>query len=190
MFNSQLNKLKWGIKNCSEVTLKISSNFVGDSIEKIIFPQKLFLTNKQVLKLCKAFANGSSANTKLPKTQLHEIEQSKGCLGTLLVPLIKTGLPLIGNTLKPLIKGVLIPSELTATASATDAVNHNKMFESGHHLDLASRVITSIISSEEINDIMKIVKSFEESGVSKIGLSETIQNKAKKSKKADFWVRY
>ena len=29
--NSQLNKLKSGIKNNAEVTLKISSNVVGDS---------------------------------------------------------------------------------------------------------------------------------------------------------------
>ena len=57
--NSQLNKLKLGLKNCTEVTLKISSNFVGDSNYKNYFPRKLLLTNTQVLKLPKAFANGS-----------------------------------------------------------------------------------------------------------------------------------
>ena len=35
--NSQLNKLKLGIKNRTEVTLKISSNIIGDSNQKIIF---------------------------------------------------------------------------------------------------------------------------------------------------------
>ena len=57
--NSQLNKLKLGLKNGTEVTLKISSNFVGDSNYKNYFPCKLLLTNTQVLKLRKAFANGS-----------------------------------------------------------------------------------------------------------------------------------
>ena len=60
--NSQLNILKSGIKNGTEVTLKIFSNVVGDSNDENNFPHKLLLTNKQVSKLCKAFANGSSAN--------------------------------------------------------------------------------------------------------------------------------
>ena len=68
MFNSQLNKLKSGIKNGTEVTLKISSNGVGDSNDENNLPHKLLLTNTQVSKLRKAFANNSSANIKLSKT--------------------------------------------------------------------------------------------------------------------------
>ena len=68
--NSQLNKLKSRIKNGTEVTLKISSNVVGDSNDENNFPHKLLLTNTQVPELRKAFANGSSANIKLSKTQL------------------------------------------------------------------------------------------------------------------------
>ena len=60
--NSQLNKLKSGIKNNSEVTLKISSNVVRDSKDENNFLHKLLLTNTQVSKLHKAFANNSSAN--------------------------------------------------------------------------------------------------------------------------------
>ena len=56
--NSQLNKLKSRKKNNTEVTLKISSNAVGDSIDENNFGYKLLLTNTQVSKLCKAFANG------------------------------------------------------------------------------------------------------------------------------------
>ena len=63
----------------------------------------------QISKLRKAFANSSSANIKLLKTQLHRIGQSRGFLGGLLGPLLKTGLPLIGNILNPLAKRVLIP---------------------------------------------------------------------------------
>ena len=94
---SQLNKLKLGIKNGTEVTWKISSYVVGDSNDENNFPYKLLLTNTQVSKLREAFANGSSANTKLSKTQLHKIGQSGELLGRLLGPLLKTGLPLIGK---------------------------------------------------------------------------------------------
>ena len=76
--NTQLNKLKSGIKNGAEVTLKISSTVDGDSNDENNFSHKLLLTNTQVSKLRKAFANGSSANIKLSKTQLHKIEQSGG----------------------------------------------------------------------------------------------------------------
>ena len=63
--NSQLNKLKSGIKNDTEVTLKLSSNVAGDSNDENNFSHKLSLTNTQVSKLRKAFANNSSANIKL-----------------------------------------------------------------------------------------------------------------------------
>ena len=49
--NSQLNKLKSGIKNGTEVTMKISSNVTGDSNDENDFPHKLLITNKQVSKL-------------------------------------------------------------------------------------------------------------------------------------------
>ena len=174
MSNSQLNKLKSGIKNGTEVTLKISSNVVGDSNDGNNFPHKLLLTNTQVSKLCKAFPNGSSANIKLSETQLHKTEQSERFLGRLLGSLLKTGLPLIGNVLKPLAKGVLIVLGLTAAASATNAAILKKMFGSG--------VTTLIISIEDMNDIMKIVKSLEESGLLIKRVNETIKNEAKEQK--------
>ena len=88
--NLQINKLKSGTKNVTEVPLKISSNVVGDSNDENNFPHKLSLTNTQVSKHHKAFANNSSANIKLSKTQLHKVGQSGGFLGRLLGPLIKT----------------------------------------------------------------------------------------------------
>ena len=78
--NLQLNKLKSAIKNGTEVTVNLSSNIIGDSNDENNFPHKLFLTNTQVSKLRKAFANNSTANIKLWKTQLHEIRQSGGFL--------------------------------------------------------------------------------------------------------------
>ena len=105
---------------------------------------------------------------------MHKIVQSGGFLGRLLGPLLKTGLPLKKNVLKPLAKSVLIPLGLTAVASATDAAIHKKMFGSG--------MATLITSNEEMNDIMKIVKSLEASGLLIKGVSETIKNEAKEQK--------
>ena len=122
------NESKLGIKNGTEITLKISLNIVGDFNDENNFPHKLLLTNAQVSKLHKTFANGSSANVKLSETQLHKIGQSRGFLGRLLEPLLKTGLLLIINALKPLAKIVLIPLGLTAVASTKDAAIHKKMF--------------------------------------------------------------
>ena len=96
------------------------------------------------------------ANINLSNAQLHNIEQSRGYLGRLLRPLLKTRWPVIGNLLKQLVKSVLISLGLTAAASVTDAAIHKKVFGSGN--------TTLIIYNEEINDIMKIVKSLEESG--------------------------
>ena len=84
--NLQLNKLKYGIKNNSKVTLKISSNVVGDSHYENNVLHNLLWTNTQVSKLRKAFSNGSSANIKLSKTQLHNRGQSGEFLVRLLEP--------------------------------------------------------------------------------------------------------
>ena len=62
---------------------------------------------------------------------MDEIGQSGGFLGILLGPLLNTGWPLIRNVLNPLAKSILIPLELTAAASATDAAIHKKTFGSG-----------------------------------------------------------
>ena len=100
------------------------SNVVVDSNEECNFSHKWLLTDStQVSKLHNAFTNGSSANIKLLKTQLLKIRQSGGFLGR---ALLKNGLPLIGNALKPLAKSILIPLGLTAAASATDATIHKK----------------------------------------------------------------
>ena len=53
--NSQLNKLKSAIKSETGVVLRLSSNMIGDSDDKINFPHELLLTNSQAANLCKAF---------------------------------------------------------------------------------------------------------------------------------------
>ena len=63
---------------------------IGSSNDKTSFPHKLLLTNRQASSLLKAFANGSSADIRLSKTELYKIDQSGGCLGRLLGLLLKT----------------------------------------------------------------------------------------------------
>ena len=89
---SHLNliKLKLGIKNGTEITLQLSSNVVGDSNDENNFPHKLLLTDAQVARCCKTFANSSSAYAKLPKRHLHKTGESEEFLGRLLGPLLKT----------------------------------------------------------------------------------------------------
>ena len=126
------------------------------------FPHKLLLTNRQVANLLKVFANYLSTDIKLSKTLLSRMIQSGGFLGRLLGPLLKTGLPLIKNVIKPLAKSVLIPLGLTAPASATDVGIHKIILGSGHN---RPSFATLIISNYEMEDIIKIVKSVEDSGL-------------------------
>ena len=70
--NSELNKLKPGIKNGTAVTLNRSSNKIGDSNDETNFSHKSLLTDRQVSGLRKTFAN-SSTNIELSKTQLSKI---------------------------------------------------------------------------------------------------------------------
>ena len=94
-YDSQLDKQKSAIKKSTEVNLKLSSNVDGVSNDENNFPLKFLLTNTQVSKLRKVFANNSSANIKLSKTKLHKIGQSGGFLERCLGPLLKTGVPLM-----------------------------------------------------------------------------------------------
>ena len=108
LFNSQLNRVESGIKNSTEVTLNLSSNIIGDSINEINFPHKLLLTDTQVSKLRQAFANNLSANIKISKTHMSKIVQPERFLDILLGLLLKSGLPSMKNVIKPLATSVLI----------------------------------------------------------------------------------
>ena len=96
--NSQLNKPKSSIKNETDVVLRISSNMVSNSNDNTNFPHELLLTNRQVANIRKAFANHSSIDIKLSKTQLSKMIQSGGFLGNLIGklagPLTKVAMPL------------------------------------------------------------------------------------------------
>ena len=101
--------------------------------------------------------------------------QSGGFLGKLLRPLLKIGLPPIKIVITPLTKGVLIPLGLTAAASAADAGIHKKILGSGGHTTL-------IISNKDMEDLIKIVKSLEDSGLLLKGVTESVKNAVKEQR--------
>ena len=166
--NSQLNKLKFAIKNKTEIVLRLSSNMISDA--ETNFLHKLLLTNRQVANLRKAFVDKSSTDIKLSKNQVSKLIQSRGFLGRLLCPLLKAGLPLIKKVIKSLVKSVLMPLGVTAAAAGI----HNKLLRSGR--------TTLIISNDQMKDFIKKVKSLEDSCLLLEGVSQAIQNEAKEKR--------
>ena len=130
-------------------------------IHKLQIFVKLLLTNHQLM----------LSYQKL----LSKIIKSRGFPGRLLGPLLKTGLHLIRNIIKPLAKSILVPLGLTATATAADSrIHKKKILASGNPSDSTTHTTTLIISNDEMKD-MKIVKSLEGSELFLKGVSETIQ---------------
>ena len=81
--------------------------------------------------------------------------------------------------IKQLAKSVSIPLGLTVAASAAAAGIHEKILGSGN-------MTTLIISNDEIHDIIKIVRSPEDSGLLLKGVTETVQDEVKKKQKGGF----
>ena len=135
---------------------------IGNSDVETNVPHKLLLTNRQVANIRKAFANHTSTNIKLSNAQLTKIQ--KGGFLRFLAPLLKSGLLLLKSVTKLL--GIL---GLTAAASATDAAINKKILGSGNHSTL-------IFSYDDIQDLLKIVKSLEDSGILLDGITETVKN--------------
>ena len=94
----------------------------------------------------------------------------KGGFLIFLAPLLKSGFPLLKSVIKPL--GML---GLTAAASATDAAINKKILGSANHTTL-------IISNDDMQDLLKIVKSLGDSGILLDGITETVKNDVKEQK--------
>ena len=94
----------------------------------------------------------------------------KGGFLRFLAPLVKSGLPLLKSVIKPL--GML---GLTAAASATDGAINKKILRSGNHTTLT-------ISKDDMQDLLKTVKSLEDSGILLDGITETVKNEVKEKK--------
>ena len=96
--DSQIEKLKDAVKNNTGTTLRISFKmFSGNNL-----PHELSLTTRQKTKIRNAFNNKMSTDLKLSKAQINKIIQYGVLLSKLLGPLLKTGLPLIKDVIKPL----------------------------------------------------------------------------------------
>ena len=128
------------------------------------------MTDRQVANIRKAFVNNLSTDVKFSKTQLLKVSQSGGFLGNLLSKLAG----LLMKVAMPLAKNVLAPLGLTAAMSAIDGSIKTKILGLG--------TTTLIISNDEMSDIIKIVKSLENSGVILKGVSETIRHEAKEQR--------
>ena len=144
---------------------------IGDSNDEANSPHELLLTDRQISSICNAFSNNSSVDIKFSKTQLSKMIQSGGFLGKLLSPLLKIGLRLVSNGIKPLAKNVLIPLGLTVAASAADARIHKKI--------LGSWNTTLTVSNNDMEDLIKIVTSLEDSGLLLKGVNKSVQNEVK-----------
>ena len=105
----------------------------------------------------------------MSKAQICKIIQSGGFLAKILGPLLKTGLPLLKSVIKPL--GLLV---LKAASSAIDAGVQKQIYGSG--------TTTLVISSEEMNDIMKTVEALEDLNILLKGVTKTIKNETKEQK--------
>ena len=143
--------------------------FDGDNL-----PHELLLITRHKTKLRVAFENNMSTDTKLPKTQISKIIQSGGFLCSLLSkiagPLMKIAVPLAKNILALL--------GITAAASAIDAGIQKKILGSG--------TTTLIISNEGMNDILKIVEALQDSTILFKGITKTIKNEKKRTKRWSF----
>ena len=163
--NSQINKLRSAIKNGTDAVLRLSSNIVDNSNNETNFPHKLLLTNRKILSRTKAFVNYKSFEIKLSKAQLTKIQ--KGWFLKFLMPLLKSGLSLLKSVVKPL--GILgLTAAASAAASTTDVAIKKKVIGSGNHATL-------IISNDDMQDLLKIVKSLEDSGILLDGITETVK---------------
>ena len=163
--NIQLNKITKSIKDGSELVLRLGAkNFNKDEL-----PHELFLTTTQSTKLRNAINNNMSTDIKFSKAQLKKLIKSGGFSGSLLSkiagPLMKVAMPLAKNVLAPL--------GLTAAMSAIDGRIPKKMRGDG---------IKLMIEDEDMNDIMKIIKALEKSGISLDGVGKTIENEVKEQK--------
>ena len=163
--NIQLSKLKRAVKDGSELVLRLGiKNF-----NKYELPHELFLTTRQSTKLRNAINNNMSTDIKFSKAQLKKLIQSGGVLGKLLSkiagPMMKVAMPLAKNVLAPL--------GLTAAMSAIDSGIQKKMRGDG---------IKLMIDNEDMNDIMKIIKALEKSGILLSGIGKTIENEVKEQK--------
>ena len=163
--NPQLSKLKKAVKSNEGAPLRIGvKNFNKEDL-----PHELLLKTRQSTKLRNAINNNLATGIKFSKAQIKILIESGGFLGKLLSKLAG---PLMKVVLQ-LAKNILAPLGLTAAMSAIDESIQKKVHGSG---------IKLIIEQEDMNDIMKIIKALENSGILLKGVSKTTENETKEQR--------
>ena len=146
----------------NKLFLDIGLNAIGKKIKSKISSITglgITLTNnliKDIMKVIKSLENRGSTR---------KVTSQEGGFLNFLRPLMTSGLPSMKIVLTPLAKSVLISLGLSAGISAADAATQKKNYGSG--------ATVLIISNEEMEDMIKLVKSFEESGLLIKEISET-----------------
>ena len=163
--NSQLNKLKPAIKNGADVILRLSSNVIGNSDDETNFPHKLLLTNRQFANLRKAFANHTSTDVKLSKAQLTKIAKRR--VFKIFNTIIKIRIAFI-----KICNYTLGCARSNCCWISNRCKNKHKIIGSGNHTTL-------IISNDDMQDLLKRVKSLEDSGLLLDGITRTVKNEVK-----------
>ena len=121
------------------------------------FPHKLLLTNTQVSKIRKAFANGSSANIKFSKIQLSKMIHSGGLI--------------LKYAIAP-IKGLLLVSQFIDNKLKSVLKNKDKISDTIKTVDSSGAGVT--LTNNEIKDVMKVIKSLENREISLKGTTRKI----------------
>ena len=168
--NTQLNKLKSTAKNKTGTILRLNKkNFEDDEL-----PNELFLTTRQKTKIRNDFSNNMSTYIKLSKAQMSKVIQSGVSYGSWLGNLGKKALTNIAIS--------LARENLTGLASnlTAGAINKfdRKITRKGAVRE--GKGFTLLISNENMNNIIKIIKSLEASGVLIDGVTETVKREIKK----------
>ena len=161
----QLNKLNKAVKSNEGATLILGIKMFNEDE----LPHELLLTTRQNIKLRNAINNSLATDIKLSKAQIKKLIQSGGFLGKLLSKLASS----LMKVALPLAKNVLAPLGLTAAMSANDGSIQKMIHGSGVKL---------IIEQEDMNDIMKIIETSENSGILLKGVSKTIENETKEQR--------
>ena len=163
--NTQLNKLKSAAKNKTGTILRINKkNFEDEEL-----PHELFLTIRQTSKVRNAFANNMSTDIKLSNAQIFKIIQSGGSFGSWLGNLGKRALT---NIAIPLARDILAGLVSNLTSSTIDKFERKT---SGKGTVRGGKVFTLFILNGNMSDIIKIIKSLEDSVVLIDGVPETVK---------------
>ena len=167
--NTQLNKLKSAAKSKTGTILRLNKkNFEDEEL-----PHELFLTTRQITKIRNAFANNMSTDTNFSKAQISKIIQSGVSFGSRLANL---GKKLLTNVAISSVRGNLpgLVSNLTS-----NIINKFERKISGKGAVRTGKRSTLFMSDEDMNDIFKIIKSLEDSGVLIDGVTKTVKHENK-----------